>query len=252
MKTKENKDSKVIAEFKALNESTLSISEEKKAKIVEMIATNPSYKNIMNNLKETYENFLFHSILNLQNKEVLTWKQKANKLEELNKQLSEDCTNKCALINLQKEQITELKKKLEFVSASEEKANNQLNELKNSIEKLALELTQAKLREVALSKLLKRSSFLCKCNDFKTINETFHSSNMEVNVNKSKTNIVIPKLDFSKLPRKKKADIKIVQCEPNSISESIEECSELDKITFNKEEMEDAKEDLESLINYNI
>ena len=260
------------------NKESVLVSEEAKTKAIELIASNSSCKAAMKELKSNYENFLIQSVMsmnNLQTNEITLWKQRVNKLQEENGKLSEDYINKCALINVQQEQIAGLRKQIEFAFKSEEKVNHLLTELKkyqqenkelrSTIDKLTAELAQAKLRETSLSKLLKRSSLSCKCNGTITVNELIPKlmiTKENSHVSKAKPDVVIPRLDFSKLPQKKKADLKVIQCEPsntNSIGDSSEENTKAalkllpgEYIVFDKEEIVDAKEESESVLNSNI
>lgn len=165
---------------------------------------------------------------------------KNERLEQENIRLTKEYENQCTLINSQKKLIKDLQLKIQSedtklkdnLMVEIDKLTQERNKLELQIKRLTEELGRSKEQEAALERLIKSNSFVTTCADSLTTKEnealksksnntaarqTVSASNSTKAKNK-KPNVVVPRLDFSKLPQKEQAKFKVIQCEASSIS----------------------------------
>lgn len=171
-------------------------------------------------------------------------KKKYEKLEKENIEMASEYEKQSALIDSQKIMIKTLKKEVSektTISDSEntESGKAQIQKLMSEIgtlykentrvsiiaQKLQNELKQAKVRELTLVKMLKGSENKEADKNVKptVLQEKKNEENKGMSSTEKK--IIIPKLDFSKLPQKKPCKITVVPCDSTS---SIENSSKLE------------------------
>eukprot|EP01022_Parablepharisma_sp_SALTPOND_P018211 TRINITY_DN2965_c0_g1_i1.p3 TRINITY_DN2965_c0_g1~~TRINITY_DN2965_c0_g1_i1.p3 ORF type:complete len:466 (+),score=50.40 TRINITY_DN2965_c0_g1_i1:3440-4837(+) len=224
----------------------------------EIIKADPIYGVVLEKIKISYENLLVENAKKVQEvtgiKDYLVKeRRRGDKLEKENIELTKEYEKQCTLIDSQKILIKELKKQVNDSSLEakgQQKVESLMGEIKtlykentkleSTIKKLSFDLKQSKAREATLAKLLKGDS-LVATNEFSSIKENGTSfcvpakvlteskdlnkteyKDSTIGKSKPKNKVVVPKLDFSKLPQKKQAQLKVVHCEPCSASSSEE------------------------------
>jgi hypothetical protein len=188
------------------------------------------YANLLDNFKESYENFIashitkikqaFSKELNEVKESLGKEKLKNEKLEQENIRLTKEYENQCTLISSQKKLIKDLQLKIQTENNKQKESLEQEltkltqdnNKLQVQVKQLTEQLNQSKEQEAALERLIKSNSFVTSCTESLTTNETAKTNKPK------KPNVIIPKLDFTKLPQKEQAKIKVIQCEINSLS----------------------------------
>ena len=208
----------------------------------------PIYDGVLNEFKESYEHFMIKQLLKLKEitlndnkisgkkldeveESLASEKMKNEKLEEENIRLSKEYEKQCVLIKSQNGIIKELKEKLNHQAS--EQSNNINIELKNLYkENYRLENMVKSLSEevnkyrMTLDKISKDESMFMtgittKENAALTVHNTTFPKMDTIGISKSKKSVVIPKLDFTKLPQKKQAIFKVIQYDQTSISSSM-------------------------------
>jgi len=192
-----------------------------------------TYGTLLDEFKESYKNFIvshimkikaaFSKELNEVEESLGKEKLKNEKLERENVRLTKEYESQCTLINSQKKLIKDLQLKLQSESDKqreglEQELNKLMQEntkLKHQIKQLTEQLNHSKEQEAALERLIKSNSFVTTCTESLITNET---SNTNKSNKTKKANVVVPRLDFSKLPQKEQAKIKVIPCEINSLS----------------------------------
>eukprot|EP00826_Nyctotherus_ovalis_P040018 TRINITY_DN3895_c0_g2_i1.p1 TRINITY_DN3895_c0_g2~~TRINITY_DN3895_c0_g2_i1.p1 ORF type:complete len:240 (+),score=74.27 TRINITY_DN3895_c0_g2_i1:474-1193(+) len=182
------------------------------------------YGEVVAELKDSYEEFIVKQILRVKevaNKDLNVLKEKYDnekvknkRLEEENISLTKEYEKQCNLIMSQNELIKELKKKFEEDKANtlimeRDKLSKENVELEQQVKQLKEELNKAK--EPANTQLRENSTT-------KTRNalKQFNTAQAKPKIKKPS----IPKLDFSKLPQKEQALLKVIQCKETSMSSS--------------------------------
>jgi hypothetical protein len=193
--------------------------------IQEDISSDCEYEELSKEFKGFYEKVVAKYVtrakvktnrnLNVLKEKYNSEKQKNRKLEEENIKLTKEYEKQCDLIMSQNELIKELKKKFE-----EEKADTLIKERdKLSKENLRLMQEVKQLKE-ELNKA--KESINNSKENAKTRNATTKQFNMTASQSYGKPKFKkpsIPKLDFSKLPQKKQAVLKVIQCKEKTSAE---------------------------------
>ncbi len=178
-------------------------------------------------------------------------KRRGDKLEKENVELTKEYDKQAALINSQRVLIKELKRQSAETSnvstgtAAAGKLESLMGEIKtlykeNSrldllAKKLQYDLKQSKVRESTLTKLLKGNSAMLSGLSSLALNSSVVSPSSGIKENivlesndlnrtecektapqKTRAKVVVPPLDFSKLPQRKQAQVTVVQCESTS------------------------------------
>jgi len=228
-----------------------------KNKLDEIIKQDPIYGKVLEKIKQFYEKVYLesnkrpdsepNSSKHNESNNLLLYKEKqrADKLEKENIELSKEYEKQCAVIESQKIQIKDLKNQISNNSAQNTtkiSENNKSGEskkvesmileikalykenakLESMVKKLKTDLLVSKSKESTLSKLFeakkqKNEISLAATTKNSVLTES-KDLNQSVNLGKTKTKVVVPKLDFSKLPQKKKAQLKVIECEQKSAS----------------------------------
>ena len=193
--------------------------------IQESISFGCEYEELSKEFKGFYEKFITKHITRVKvkaNKDLNTLKEKFNnerqknkKLEEENINLTKEYEKQCGLIMSQNELIKELKKKFE-----EEKIGTLVME-RDKLSKENVRLEQQVKELIEELNRIKETISNSKENT-KTRNTTTKQFNTTASQSYGKTKPKkpsIPKLDFSKLPQKKQAVLKVIQCKEESSAE---------------------------------
>eukprot|EP00826_Nyctotherus_ovalis_P040790 TRINITY_DN4047_c0_g1_i1.p1 TRINITY_DN4047_c0_g1~~TRINITY_DN4047_c0_g1_i1.p1 ORF type:complete len:394 (-),score=114.56 TRINITY_DN4047_c0_g1_i1:42-1223(-) len=229
-----------------------------------------NYEVLVDEFKESYESFIAGHMVKVKkafSKELGEVKEslererlKNEKLEQENIKLTKEYESQCTLINSQKKLIKDLQLKMQSEDTKQrenllleiDRLTQENGKLELQIKRLTEELGRSKEQEAALERLIKSNSFVTTCTDSLTTkeNEALKSKSNNTaakqpastsNSTKGKTkkpNVVVPRLDFSKLPQKEQAKFKVIQCEASSISSAediIEEPHNLPEHTSTKQ-----------------
>ncbi len=220
----------------------------------EIVKSDPIYGKLLEKIKLSHDSERTLAESNLQKE-----KHRGDKLEKENIELTKEYEKQCTLIDSQKILIRELKKQTSNGTTAagvenSQKMENLMNEIKTlykensrleaALKKATSELKQYKDKEKAMvatpavvvqtlpaTKFKENESEFVKKPILTESAEWFNKSKVReksatTTLAKTKPKVVVPKLDFSKLPQKKQAVVKVVQCEPSSATSSLEQDAE--------------------------